>query len=509
MKYVLKTLLFQAVVLPVLAAPVLFATFFLSILNVPNVVSTLIFLALMAIASLLCGWVFSKKVKNKPAPVWKRTLAMCLMPVYALTMWLIFCPSGLASHTPSLPTYFWLHNPFFFIPDFFLQVYGYLYTVLLLEITIYLFFIIGFAASELADRRLIKSRGNILARAGTVAAALVLLAGTFHYVYNAEYQSQMADLTMGIVDVSDNLDLMAFIPFYTGNNLAVLKEGKASLQFDSTADMPRLDGATAAYPVYAAFAQAVYSGLKPFKPDPDGDGTDYISNTNPPYDTVRCSQTADAYNNLLSGKADIIFTAEPSKAEIQQYAAYGAKLVLTPIAKDAFVFFVNSGNRVNGLSSRQIRDIYSGKTKNWLWIGGSLSSIVAYQRPDDSGSQTIMQNVVMKNEKLMAPKTEVIAEMDGIINQIASYHDSANALGYTFMYYSTAMVKSNKIKYLAVDGVEPMPQTVRNGTYPYTVSLYAVTLSTNTNANVKRFLNWMQGSEGQELVGKTGYVSIK
>ena len=43
----------------------------------------------------------------------------------------------------------------------------------------------------------------------------------------------------------------------------------------------------------------------------------------------------------------------------------GKELVMTPIGKEAFVFFVNPDNNIDSLAVSEIKDIYSGKIKNW------------------------------------------------------------------------------------------------------------------------------------------------
>jgi len=58
---------------------------------------------------------------------------------------------------------------------------------------------------------------------------------------------------------------------------------------------------------------------------------------------------------------------------------------------DAFVFFVNKMNPINNISSKQIRGIYSKEITNWKDVGGENADIIPYQRPKDSGSQTIME----------------------------------------------------------------------------------------------------------------------
>ena len=58
-----------------------------------------------------------------------------------------------------------------------------------------------------------------------------------------------------IIIIRENINLRQYTPFSAGNKLARLP-AEASLKL--TENLPILDGATALYPVYASFAQAVY-----------------------------------------------------------------------------------------------------------------------------------------------------------------------------------------------------------------------------------------------------------
>ena len=114
----------------------------------------------------------------------------------------------------------------------------------------------------------------------------------------------------------------------------------------------------------------------------------------------------------------------------------------------------------------------------------------------------------MGTTPIMDPPTEDIASLMGsMIGQVSGYKNHKNAIGYTFRYYSTQMVKSNKIRLLAVNGVEPNVETIRSGEYPITNEFYAVTAGSD-NPHVEAFLEWVLSEEGQEIIEKTGYVPV-
>jgi phosphate transport system substrate-binding protein len=302
-----------------------------------------------------------------------------------------------------------------------------------------------------------------------------------------------------ILDGEERSDLVFhYIPFQPNSSAAGRLNARPLLQL--TRDLPRIDGATALFPLYASFVNAVY-------PEPKKDSRrNYSPNYSPGAGVIACSRTAGAYEHLINGEADIIFCYEPSESEIRGAAEKGLRFTLTPIGKDAFVFFVNRNNPLTGLSQQQVRDIYSGRTRNWKSITGRDEPVVAYQRPENSGSQTILQSI-MAGESIIEPMQEmIVAEMGQSVAHVATYYNYQSALGYSFRVYLTRMVDNSGIKILAIDGIDPAAETIRNRRYPFVKEIYAVTIAGRETANTKKFIEWIQSSQGRFLVETFGYI---
>ena len=294
-------------------------------------------------------------------------------------------------------------------------------------------------------------------------------------------------------------------PFAEGSKAVYLEE-ESTLRFDSPSiDM---DGATALYPVYSAFVQAVY-------PEGKYDIYDFEYNEEEGYGQVTCTGTIEAYERLIQGKTDVIFCAAPSKDQLARAEEMGMELHLTPIGREAFVFFVNSENPVEGLTVEQIQGIYTGEIKNWRELGGKNQKIRPYQRAENSGSQSALLRL-MEGLPLMEPeKEDRIAGMGGIITQVAGYRNHKNALGFSFRFYSREMVENEQIKLLSLNGVAPTKDTIRSGEYPISSNFFAVTASPigepapeESNEELRSFLDWILSEQGQAIIEKTGYVGV-
>jgi phosphate transport system substrate-binding protein len=207
----------------------------------------------------------------------------------------------------------------------------------------------------------------------------------------------------------------------------------------------------------------------------------------------------------LNREADIIFCTHPSEYHLNKASELGVSFNLSPIGKEAFVFFVNKNNPIEKITSDQIRDIYSGKITNWKEINGKNIDILPYQRSENSGSQTIFQSIIGEIKTIEPLRIE---SMGKIIESVANYRNYPNAIGYSFLFFATEMIKNKEIKLLAIDGIFPSKKTIQNNTYPYSVLFYAITLNDNKNENVNLFIKWILSEQGQSLIEKTGYIPI-
>lgn len=282
-----------------------------------------------------------------------------------------------------------------------------------------------------------------------------------------------------------------YMPYGEDSKIVVLDEAPS---LTLTQELPRLDGATALYPVYAAFAQAVY-------PKEIFDDSPVFN------DYLQCFTTSKAYERLIKGQTDMIFVASASEKQAAYAKEEGVELTFTPIGKEAFVFFVNAKNPVDGLTVEQIQQIYSGEVTDWSAFGSNMGKIRAFQRDEGSGSQTALQKLMQGKTLMAPPKEDVVTGMGGIIEQTADYKNYKNAIGYSFRFYSTEMVQNNQIKLLKLDGVAPTKENIINGTYPIASEFYAVTTQ-YSNPNCQPLLEWICGEQGQRIVDETGYVAV-
>ena len=273
-----------------------------------------------------------------------------------------------------------------------------------------------------------------------------------------------------------SINLKEYLPFEESSKI-VHKTSNIKI----TEDIPLIDGATALYPVYSSFVNALYS-----KETVKFDGKDFDKTS-----SIQKTGTTNAFKRVIDGEVDIIFCAEPSKKQLEYAASKNVELEQIPIGKEAFVFIVNKNNPINDLSIDQIKQIYTGKINNWKDLGGEYTPIIALQRAEGSGSQTAMLSF-MNGE-----------EMERINQTILG-----RSIGYSFRYYVESIVKDGKLKMISINGITPNIENIRNNTYPIVDNFYMIYRKNNNNKNIKTIEDYILSQEGQDIIKEIGYVPI-
>ena len=258
-------------------------------------------------------------------------------------------------------------------------------------------------------------------------------------------------------------------------------------------DYPVMDGSTANLPMMAEILAEV--GNIPLEEAEE---------------LTKCSKTSQAWENITNGNADILLVYEAAEETKAKVAASGVELEITPVGRDALVFINNENNPVESLTQQQLTDIYTGKITNWQELGGENQDIIAYQRKETSGSQSLFIKLLMQGQQPMeAPQTLKPAEMDMLIDELARYNNEGNALGYSVFYYANYMYQQPGLRFLQVDGVAPSDETIADGSYPLLNEYYVVIRADEpADSPARQLRDWILSDEGKAALVKAGYIPV-
>lgn len=298
------------------------------------------------------------------------------------------------------------------------------------------------------------------------------------------------------------------------DNVSETPEEEINISHFTVENFPRIDGSTSNIPMMTVIACEIfklsYHWFDAFDgtmvPIPLEDSTktkevDFVR-------SILFNKSIRAFNRLIFDSTDVILVANaPSADQLQTAASLGVSFTVAPIALDGIVFLLNYANPLNNLTSDQIIGIYSGEIKNWKEVGGNDAIINPYVRNPNSGSQVLMEELVMKNRIMISAENMILMDMMGLIIKIV---EDPNGIGYSVYFYSSTMVPRNDIKRISINGVKPDPSTINSGAYKYTAPVYAIIRSDlDRNSNAYLFWKWLQTNAGQIAIAKSGYVSYR
>ncbi len=253
---------------------------------------------------------------------------------------------------------------------------------------------------------------------------------------------------------------------------------------------PEIDGSLACVPLGLSLTQKL-TGCTEMEAEII---MDQITNTNP------------CYIRLAEGETDFILAYEPSDETKEELKAY-AELDMKEIGQDALVFLVNENNPVDSLTEEQLCDIFTGKITNWKEVGGNDQEIKAFQRPEKSGSQTLMRKLLVGDAEMLEERITKIESMEGMLDEIMTYNNEGNAIGYSVYYYAEEMMHKEGIKLLKISDIAPSNETIYDGEYSLVNPFYCATGS-KSSEGARAIQDWLLSEEGQTFVEECGYVKM-
>ena len=292
-----------------------------------------------------------------------------------------------------------------------------------------------------------------------------------------------------LVDNS-NINTDEYLPFDSKSKIARL-DHEASLRFSPLANLPRIDGAAAMFPLYSSFVNATYpSNIPPLNSE---NGVFYYTNT---YESIQ---------KMFVQERDIVFGVDPANYRAPNNG--DPNLFKDVVGRECFVFFTHKDTPVDSLTIEQLRKIYNGTYTNWKDVGGPNMKIRIYHRNFSSGSYQGLR-AFMGNERICEPESPdyVVGLMSGMIKVVADYINNPGAIGYSYHVYSSQIMKGNDIKLLKVNDVAPNLETISNRTYPIVDDFYMYGHMSCYKETTAQLREWVKSSEGQELVYKSGYA---
>ena len=184
--------------------------------------------------------------------------------------------------------------------------------------------------------------------------------------------------------------------------------------------------------------------------------------------------------------------------------AFGKRPTEYKVALDGLSIYVNPENSLKELTLDQVKDIFTGKVKNWKAVGGPDAPITVYSRENSSGTYEFFKENVLKGQDFAASAQT----MPGTAAIVQAVVKDRSAIGYGGAAYGGGSKLLAIKKDDASPAILPNEETVVSGTYPIWRYLYIYVNPALDKGETAAYLNWMRGDDGQKYVKEVGYYPL-
>jgi phosphate transport system substrate-binding protein len=212
-------------------------------------------------------------------------------------------------------------------------------------------------------------------------------------------------------------------------------------------------------------------------------------------------------HSVAGGRADIGMASRGISLE-EKKRFEKSHLKIHPVGLDAVACVVSSEIYESGirqLTREQIAGIYLGEIRNWQEVGGPDRQIVVVDKERHRGTRHVFMQYIFGNASQRTPGTLLVTGSNN--EEQAKIAQSDSAIGML----SFAWINDD-VKALALldRGKEILPtwETVRQGSYPIVRKLNFITAGEPKN-EIKAFIDFVKGPEGQKIVAESGYIPIE
>ncbi len=215
--------------------------------------------------------------------------------------------------------------------------------------------------------------------------------------------------------------------------------------------------------------------------------------------TVRGGGSGNGIAAVVDGAVDIGQASRFIRdEEVKNAVDNGIYPVPHRIAMDGIAVVLHPSNPIEDLSLEEIKAIFTGEATCWSEFGGPEQDITIISRDSSSGTYGVFSSIALDGERL-SPRALLQASNGAVAGTVA---ETKGGIGYVGLGYL-----SDELKPIKVNGVDATEANVVNGSFPIARGLYLFTDGW-PKGQTAEFINFILSSEGQRIVGETGYVPI-
>jgi phosphate transport system substrate-binding protein len=184
-----------------------------------------------------------------------------------------------------------------------------------------------------------------------------------------------------------------------------------------------------------------------------------------------------------------------------------AQVMVFPIAYDAVGIVVHASNRIAGVTTADLREIYRKKITNWSGLGGGdVPMIVVHKGEGHATREVFMKHLGLTPEE-MTKYTDVVAGDNAQVIRVVA--NTAGAVGYVSL---GEVIKAAEdgltVRPVKFDGIEPVMANVTNRTYPLFHPLFLISKG-EPKGGSRVLLDFLRTPEGKAIIRQGNYVPVE
>ena len=189
--------------------------------------------------------------------------------------------------------------------------------------------------------------------------------------------------------------------------------------------------------------------------------------------------SATAEQTLLTGEADLALLAWVE-----------GELWSHPFARNGVAVIVHPATPLTKIGLAHLQEIFRGRVQEW---DGMVLTVVS--REAGSGTRTAFERIVLGSYDVTLTAV-VMSSSEAVVEHVAR---TPGAIGYVST-LRLGEAAADGLRVLPVEGTLPTPDTISDGSYPLSRSLYLAATAEPTG-EAREFAQWVLGPEGQAVLG--------
>ncbi|ADU25831.1 phosphate ABC transporter substrate-binding protein [Ethanoligenens harbinense] len=211
--------------------------------------------------------------------------------------------------------------------------------------------------------------------------------------------------------------------------------------------------------------------------------------------TVSAGGSGVGLQQVAAGTVDI--GDSDVTAESKLPADQAKTLVDHQVAVIGVAVITSTDVKVSNLTTEQLTNIFTGKTKNWSEVGGPNEAITLVTRPSNSGTRALFKQYALNNveESTSALNTD---DSGVLLQDVAG---NKGAIGYVALSY---LVTSPNVSTVSIDNVAPTLDNIYSGKYKVWGTEHMYTKGEAKGA-AAAFIKYMQSADFATRCETLGY----